>query len=294
MALNYNHLYYFHVAATEGSLAAAASRLGVTQSTVSEQLRSLERSLQRTLFERGAGGIRLTVAGQTAYEHTTLMFRAADRLVQALGDEVATPPLSLRVGTSGAVARATSTDFLLPLFALDDCLPVITTGETVDLVRALRANELDLVVCETEPPELALQGLCHVVIDHIPLVAIAASGTDPGASWESVGLVQYRSSSQFHWEVEAFLEARSLRPRVVGEADDPTLLVEAAARAGHVAVVPRSAARDAIAIGRVRVLAQLESGRAGVHALYHDGSASALAQRAIERLVEAARASASV
>jgi DNA-binding transcriptional LysR family regulator len=29
--LNYNHLNYFHVAATEGTLAAAASRLGVTQ-----------------------------------------------------------------------------------------------------------------------------------------------------------------------------------------------------------------------------------------------------------------------
>src|SRR5262245_22005425 len=36
--LNYNHLYYFHVAATEGSLSAAAAKLGVKQSTVSEQL----------------------------------------------------------------------------------------------------------------------------------------------------------------------------------------------------------------------------------------------------------------
>jgi DNA-binding transcriptional LysR family regulator len=34
--LNFNHLYYFHVTASEGSVKAAADRLGVTQPTVSE------------------------------------------------------------------------------------------------------------------------------------------------------------------------------------------------------------------------------------------------------------------
>jgi LysR family transcriptional activator of nhaA len=40
--LNYNHLYYFHVVATEGSFANAAERIGVTQPTVSEQVKALE------------------------------------------------------------------------------------------------------------------------------------------------------------------------------------------------------------------------------------------------------------
>ena len=39
---NFNHLYYFHVVATEGSLAKAAQRLRVTQPTISAQIRSLE------------------------------------------------------------------------------------------------------------------------------------------------------------------------------------------------------------------------------------------------------------
>src|SRR3569833_920794 len=41
--LNYNHLYYFHTAAAEGSIAHAAHRLGVSQDTISEQVRTLER-----------------------------------------------------------------------------------------------------------------------------------------------------------------------------------------------------------------------------------------------------------
>lgn len=286
--LNYNHLYYFHVAATEGSLSAAATKLGVKQSTVSEQLRTLERSLNHSLFERTSTGLRLTAAGKIAFDHTTSMFRAGERLVQALAAESADPPRSLRVGVSGVVARATSTDFLLPLFALDDCMPTVSTGETQELLRQVRANEQDMVLCETEPPPSALEGLVHVVIDHIPLVAIVGAGVDPGPSWQNVGLVQYRPTSTFHWEVSSYLEAHDLKPRIVGEADDPQLLVEAAARGGHVVIVPRSVARDAVAGSRVRILAQIESVQAGVHALYPDGTGSELARRAIERLISAA------
>lgn len=283
--LNYNHLYYFHVAATEGSLSAAAGKLGVKQSTVSEQLRTLERMLNHTLFERTSTGLRLTAAGKIAFDHSTTMFRASERLVQALAAESADPPRTLRVGVSGAVARATSTDFLLPLFALDDCLPTVTSGETQDLVRQVRANEQDLVLCETEPPLSVLDGLVHTVIEHIPLVAIIGAGVDPGPSWQDVGLVQYRASSTFHWEVASYLETHDLKPRIVGEADDPMLLVEAAAKGGHIAIVPRSVARDAMVSARVRILAQVESVQAGVHALYPDGTGTELARRAIERLM---------
>ena len=65
--LNYNHLYYFHLVANEGSLTAAAERLGVSLSTVSEQVRQLERSLGVALFERGGSALRLTLAGQLAH-----------------------------------------------------------------------------------------------------------------------------------------------------------------------------------------------------------------------------------
>jgi LysR family transcriptional activator of nhaA len=290
--LNYNHLYYFHVAASEGSLSAASAKLGVKQSTVSEQLRTLERSLDRSLFERTGARMRLTPAGQVAYEHTIAMFRAGDRLRQALGYGVADAPRTLRVGISGAVSRATSADFLLPLFALEDCLPTITTGEMLDLLRNLRGNELDLVLCEAEPPDAAIQGLERAAIADIPLLAIAPVDLDPGPDWRNAGLVQYRASSTFRLEVEAFLEQRGLRPRTVGEADDPFLLVEAAARGGYIVVVPRSVARDALASGRVRVLAQVDTAHAAVHAVYQGGAAAELAHRAIEQLIARARAQA--
>ena len=127
--LNYNHLHYFHVAATEGSVAGAAERLGVTQPTVSEQVRSLERSLKVNLFERSAQGLKLTDAGRLAYEQTSVMFRAGERLVESLSSDEKAVPTTLRIGISNAVTRTTTMDFLLSLLALRDCLPSIRAGE---------------------------------------------------------------------------------------------------------------------------------------------------------------------
>jgi LysR family transcriptional activator of nhaA len=284
--LNFNHLYYFHVAATEGSLAATASRLGVTQPTVSEQIRALERALGGALFDRTPSGLRLTDAGRVAFSHTSIMFGEAARLLEALGRTGRDLPVTLRVGQAAAVARSVSADFLLPLFALEESIPSIRTGEGLELVRDLRAADLDLVLIDRPPPESAMGGLQVAELGGSVLVAVAPQGVEPTDSWDNIGLVQYRSASTARWLVDQYLDEHGLRPRIAGEADDPLLLVETAARGGFVTFVPRSVARDAVAAGRLRVLSAVDPARVTVYALYHDVAISSLARRAVEALVE--------
>jgi len=289
--LNYNHLYYFHVAAQEGSVASAAGRLGVTQPTVSEQVRALERALGVPLFERHPTGLRLTEAGRLAFEHTSVMFRAGEHLAEALGHGSREVPKTLRVGLSGSVARTTSTDFLMPLLALEQCIPSIRAGDTTELLRDLRGSELDLVLCETEPPEGARRGLETVQLDTMTLVAIGQPGLELAPDWQNGRLIQYRASSAFRWDVDNFLETKGLRPKLVAESDDALFLVEAVARGGYIAFVPRSICRDAIEAGRLAMLTELTPQHAGVYALYQDGAAADLARRAVGVLVEHVKAS---
>ncbi len=286
--LNYNHLHYFHIAAVEGSVAAAAERLGVTQPTVSEQIRVLEKTLGIALFERKATGLKLTEVGRLAFEHTTVMFRAGERLVESLGHAERTLPASLRVGLSSAVARSTTTTFLMPLLALPDCIPTIEIGDISALLRMLRANEMDLVIGECEPPEASRRGLESVQIDDCQMVAVAPPGVEPTPDWQNVSLLQYRATSTYRWEVEAFLDENNLRPQVAAEVDDTLFLVEGAARGGHVAFVPRSVAKDVIAAGRLRIIARLPAS-SSVYALYQSSETSELARRAVEVLVHHAQ-----
>lgn len=288
---NYNHLYYFHLAASEGSMTAAADHLGVALSTVSEQIRLLERTLGVALFERTPSGMRLTTAGQQAHEHTSVMFRASERLAEALGRPTAAKrPLVLQVGITATVSRTLATDFLMPVLLLKECFPSIQTSTFSDLLRDLRGHELDLVLCDTEPVEPARRGLEITTLHRPRLVAVSHPNFQPNETWDNVELVHYREGSAYRWEIDRFLEERGYRPRLVGESDDSFLLLEAAIRGGFVAFVPRSVARDAISVGRVKALLMLEPGVAAVHALYHDGESASLARQAVQMLAEYATA----
>lgn len=284
--LNFNHVYYFHVAATEGSVKAAAERLGVSQPTVSEQIKMLERSLGVSLFDRTGMGLRLTEPGREAYEHTSAMFRAGERMVQALGQQAEPPPVLLRIGVSAAISRTIAADFLMPVLTVPDCRPVVRTGDPLDLLRELRGHELDLVVGDTEPVEAAQRGLEVVTLHRPRLVAIASTDVTPRPDWQNLALLEHRTASSYRWEVDTYLEENGLAPQGVAELDDAFLMLEAVARGGFVAFVPRSVARDAIEAGRVQKIAELDPGSAAVFALYHRRDVVDLVRRAVGLLAE--------
>lgn len=289
VVMNYNHLYYFHVAATEGTVAAAAARLGVGQPTVSEQIRALERTLRVSLFDRTPTGLRLTEPGRYAFEQTSVMFRAGERLIEALGHGPTDVPRTLRVGLSAAVARSITIDFLMPLLAIDDCMPTITTGAATDLIRQVRGHELDLALCESEPLAAARQGLEMAEIAPVVLIAVVQPQVTPNADWSDLKLIHYRPSSAHHADVDAYLHTHGYRPRLAAEADDALFMLEAAARGGYLAFVPGGLARDAVNAGRLRVLARMDAPNGGVYALHPDGVTADLARRAIDVMIDYVR-----
>lgn len=286
--MNFNHLYYFHVVATEGSIAKAAAKLGLTQPTVSEQLRDLERTLGGALFDRTPGGLKITATGSQAYQHTSVMFGASDRLLEILGrDRKRTFARTLRVGVTASVSRGVAAEFLTPVLALEQCIPSIRDGEFTELLRQLRALDLDLVLCDTQPVEQAARSLEVVPIHRPRLVGVAAPGlVKDGIAWDGTPLFHYRPSAPAYWEVEAFFERLGAKPRIVGESDDPLLMIEAAARELCVAFVPRSMTRDAVAAGRITIVAALPPNNVEVLALYRSDESADLSRRAVEVLID--------
>ena len=80
MRPNHHQFEAFAYVVREGSFSAAAIRLGVTQSTVTQHIAKLEKSVGTLLLVRGRDGVELTSAGQEFYD-------LADRMV-ALDAEV--------------------------------------------------------------------------------------------------------------------------------------------------------------------------------------------------------------
>lgn len=142
--------------AESGSFTAAAARLGYTQSAVSRQAVSLERSAGTTLFDRRPDGVRLTPAGLTLLRHARTIL---DCLAAAESDLTGTVPRTelVRLGlflSAGAIILPAA---LTRLTATDPQITVTTTeGTTPTLIRALRAGSIDLAVLTSRPPHRPL------------------------------------------------------------------------------------------------------------------------------------------
>ncbi|MCF3960214.1 LysR family transcriptional regulator [Streptomyces fuscigenes] len=166
--------------AESGSFTAAAAKLGYTQSAVSRQAASLERSAGTTLFDRRPDGVRLTVAGLTLLRHARTVL---DCLAAAESDLAGTVPGTepVRLGvflSAGAVVLPAA---LSHLAATAPGISVTTTeGTTPSLTRALRAGSIDLAVLTSRPPHRPLDGespRLHVETAVDTELVLAVSGT---------------------------------------------------------------------------------------------------------------------
>ncbi len=93
--VNWDDLKLFHIVASEGGLAGAASQTGISAPTIGRRMLFLERTMGRTLFIRSQQGYRLAPDGLTLFEHVQSMRRTASDISQWHGDAFARPIVSV-------------------------------------------------------------------------------------------------------------------------------------------------------------------------------------------------------
>ncbi|HET6709651.1 LysR family transcriptional regulator [Amycolatopsis sp.] len=145
-------LRVFREVAERGTLTAAATALGYTQSAVSRQIASLERVTRTPVLERRPGGVRLTAAGNVVLRHAIAVLDEID----AAGRELAGLPAdagTVRLGWFPSAGAVLVPRAVAELRRTHPAVTVVTReGTTPVLVRALRAGTVDLAVLGSAPP----------------------------------------------------------------------------------------------------------------------------------------------
>ena len=85
--LEIRHLRYFLAVAEAGSFSRAADRLGISQPSVSQQMRDLEAGLRVSLFQRRGKRILLTSTGLIFQEHARALLRELENFLQEVSSE---------------------------------------------------------------------------------------------------------------------------------------------------------------------------------------------------------------
>src|SRR5437762_8373875 len=93
------HLRYFLALARAGSFSRAADRLGISQPSVSQQMRDLETALRVSLFQRRGKRILLTSAGLVFQEHARAILHQLENFLDELGGDSEQVRGDLHLGT---------------------------------------------------------------------------------------------------------------------------------------------------------------------------------------------------
>jgi LysR family transcriptional regulator, transcriptional activator of nhaA len=231
--LNYHHLRYFWEAAREAGITRAAQKLGVSQPTLSAQIRRLERDLGEKLFLRVGRTLVLTEMGRIAFDYANAIFSLGHEFLDAVKSGAAPArPLRLVVGIADVLPKQIVRLLLEPTYHLG--LPVrITCHEdksVEEFIADLAVHTVDLVLADGPAP----RSVRVKVFDHrLGESSTTVFGTAALArsrkrrfpqSLDGAPFVLPGARSSLHRSLNQWLDARTIRPVVIAEADDSALV----------------------------------------------------------------------
>lgn len=253
--LNYHHLRYFRVIARELSITRAAERLNLSPPALSIQLKQLEESLGQALFERGRGGLRLTEAGRVALDYAETIGRAGEELMDVMRNRApGAAQQVLRVGAVATLSRNFQLEFLKPALHRPGIEVVIRSGPQHELLLALQAHEIDVVLSNSAARRDAeTPWHSHLLAEQkVGLVGTPAWKKKRlrfPADFDGVPVILPSLESASRATFDALTAAAGIRPRIVAEVDDMAMLRLLAREGEGLALVPPVVVRDEIQDG---------------------------------------------
>lgn len=141
------HLRHAKMLAEIGNFAAAAARLGLTQSALSRSIQTIEDEIGMKLFDRGRGGVSPTAAGYTLLERAHTLLDDVEDLTAELRSMRSGIRGDVRFGIGPLPAQFVLSD-LLSSFAgsAPDIRISAEIGSGLGLMRKVLAGSLDFVV----------------------------------------------------------------------------------------------------------------------------------------------------
>ncbi len=229
--LNYHHLHYFWTVVREGGVSKASVALNLTQPTISKQIKVLEDQLGEPLFDRNAGRMDLTEAGQLAFDYAEEIFSLGQEFVESMKGVGTLRPRKLRVGASDVLPKLVCHRILAPVLNEASNTHLICEEDMTErLLAELSIQRLDLVLADA-PIAGSVKvkafnhflGECGVHFFATPKLAKTMKGTFP-QRLNGVPFLAPAENTVLRRSLNRWFRSRDLYPRIVAEFHDSALL----------------------------------------------------------------------
>ncbi len=177
---------------------------------------------------------------------------------------------ALRVGALATLSRNFQMEFLQPLIGRPDVEVVLRSGAQADLLRALEALSLDVVLTNLVPARDASSPYLVHALSKQPVSLVGAPDLANRPLHELLAqepLILPTPEAALRASFDALVERLGVFPRIAAEADDMAMLRLLARAGAGLAVIPPIVVRDELASGVLTELARLDGITEGFFAI---------------------------
>lgn len=248
--LSLHQLRCFLTVYEHGSLTAAADHLGYAQPSISEQVRSLEKSLGVELFARRGRGVTPTAAAEALRPHAERTVESAEEARRAVQAVNALETGTIRFGMFGTARLYASAELIADVLRRHPGVRVELVGQnSSDVSEDLRRGRIEAAMIAV--PQVHSEGMSVTPVAHDELVYISK---DPERLRTPVTAQRLAKASlvmaETTWRAEdstrivlrGMLHAAGLNPRTRIEVEDVETAVELVGMGLADSVVPRGVA----------------------------------------------------
>jgi len=271
--LNYHHLYYFQIIAKEGSIKKSCEKLNLTPSALSTQLKQFEDSIGIKLFQRKVRKLVLNEAGKIAQLYAAKIFALGDELLNTLQNEDLKPTTVIRIGVIPSLSKSHTNEFVIPFLRHRGITVKVIEAELDELLYKFKNLELDIILSD-QNIEKNYRKCTTVRLKPRKIIAVANQDflqfkKGFPFSLNELPYIQLTSHSEAREEIDLYFKERDIKPKVIGEADDVSLLISAAETGVCFSVVPENSAAHSLESKTLYKLGQLSGVNSDMWAAIH-------------------------
>ncbi len=286
--LNYHHLRYFWMAAKEGGLRKAAEKLHVSQPTISAQIAALEEVLAEKLFQRTGRHLVLTETGRQVLSYAEEIFSLGQDLMSTIRQRPTLRPLRVHLGVADALPKLVAYRMIEPIFRLPQAVQVACWETSVsDMLADLAAHRLDVVLAD-QPASSGVSGnVFNYLLEESGIVFCAerrlAARLRRGfpKSLDGAPALLPMLNSGLRGSLEKWFHDVGVRPRLVGELEDPAFVRTLASHGLGFMAIPTLVAKQSVTQLRLHTIGKAEECRQHFYAITAERKRSHPAVQAI-------------
>ena len=261
--MNDRQLRYAHAIWNERSFSRAAAKMGVSQPSLSEQIRLLEEEVGFSLFYRNSRGVEASANGLAFLESASGVVSGISALKELARELRGKPGATIRIGVNSGLAQSLVPRIARVLGRINVKTRMeLTTATTRRILRLVHQQRLDLGVVFEAEVKPSSDKLVRTPLAESDIVLLVPPAHVLAKRKEPLDLAELSRQPLLVNEprigygktvLERFAE-RDLTPEIVGDCDDLESLKYMVEAGAGLALVPRIAAEYELGHGMLRAV----------------------------------------